>query len=142
MDEIPRVTVHDLLRQGAPDDTWLAPLDGRLVKGLALSGITMVIALVACFSLALSSSSVGWVGVAIIANIAGVLLLVSVGWKTDGFSTGPLIWHQVSAGLVGLGALDAIVLTLPLLLVVLQVVFWILVVTIIAVVFFGVLLAL
>lgn len=144
MDTVPKVTVHDLVERGVPDDTWLAPVDNRLVVGLVISAIAMVVAIVVSLPLALSAGGAtgGWLGAAIVANTVGLGLLIAAGVKTDGFTAGPLIWHQLSVGVVGLGTVDALVLLLPVLAVVVQFVFWTLVVILIAAVFFGVLLAL
>lgn len=125
-------SLKDILARAVPDELF-GPVDERLRFGLRWTGALLGAGLVAVFflrGLLWSVADFGFfrplgevtlVPFEILRSPVGigVLLLTLVlwgamAWYTDGFKQGRFEWHSVGNGLVAVGAVTAVALTLPL----------------------------
>lgn len=144
MDEIERVSVRDLIDGAIVDDEWLAPLAPNLRTSLYWSGVGMAVAIpvglagttvlaswahggfffflgpLAVFLLNLLRSPVG-IGV----NIVALALVGLLYWQSNGLVEATIPWHRLGLVLVGIGGTDILAMTLPLAIVVVNLVVWI-----------------
>lgn len=132
MDEIERVNLTQLLSQATPHEEWLAPFDKRLQAGLAVTGAGIA----GVFVAALLGIGAGHplFPLLMIINVCCVLLMIVVGIETEGFQAGNLKWHKMSTALVVVGSVDVFILSIPILFVLLQALFWLLVGAVVVVV--------
>lgn len=150
MDEITPVTIADLLQRATDIDGWVTPIDQNLKTGLwwasggivaavpvgflftpmlaawAYSGFFMFLGPLAVFLLSILRSPIG-----IAVNLVAAALVAFLYWRSDGFVADKVIWHKVAIVLVGIGALDIFVVTLPIAIVALNVAVWVAIVVLV-----------
>lgn len=137
-----RVTLDELVERAKPYSTWNVPLDSQLRRitqvSIAAVGAGIPVGLF-CVPALLGMVYAGWPGsflggvaewlLAGLASPGGIvangLALLVYGWlwfATHGLEAGQLIWHRVACGLAVLGAMNVVAITLPLALIVTNVV--------------------
>jgi len=120
------------------------PLDGQLQRAVQIGGVSTTAAIpISLFFVPVLSSwaytgffwVLGDLSVALLALLrtpvgmgANVLALLGFGvlwYMTDGLQPAALVWHRVAFGLAVVGAVDLVIIGLPVLLVSVNVVLWI-----------------
>lgn len=160
MVDIERVTISDLLEQSVIHEHWITPIDPNLRTGLYWGGAGIGLAIpVGLIGTPLLTSwmyggffwflgpqavllmdtlhSPLWISV----NVVGVVLFGMLYWQSEGLTAVVMAWHWVGTALVVLGALNIVAMTLPLAIVVLNLVAWIVLFVLALAVFFVVLAA-
>lgn len=125
METIPRTQLAELMKRATTYDDWAIPLDSRLRQGLAVAGLGMVITMIIDFMQLggnlLYSMSMG----RFVVNLCGLVLLAILGFKTEWFQVGQIAWHRLGMGLVAVGGLDILLITSPIWMALLQILFWV-----------------
>lgn len=136
------VSLDELVKAATVYPEWAVPLDPQLRRGAQIgtlaSGAAIPIALF-CVPALLALTYSGWAGallgwavtglLAVLQSPVGLafngLALASYGWlwfATDGLQAGRLVWHKLALALAGLGAVNLLAISLPLVLAVVNVV--------------------
>lgn len=123
------------------------PLDGQLRRAVQIGGVSTTAAIpISLFFVPVLSSwahagffwVLGDLSVALLAllrtpvgmgaNVLALLGFALLWYMTDGLQTATLAWHQVAFALAVVGAVDLVIIGLPVLLVTINVLFWIVVI--------------
>lgn len=135
----------DLMARATPYERWRAPLDPGLVRGMGLAGLSIGIALVALWAMPMILDLPGldffWIlgpqyvfvlsaihsaraGLIIMNVFSGITFFVTLG-VTRGLRTGRAVWHWVCFGIVAIGTANAVVLSVEIGILAVNLIIWI-----------------
>lgn len=153
------INLEGFLRRATPYERWHAPLDLKLRQAVILSGISIVTTLVALwalpallllsesdFFLVLGPQFGGIVAamyqaspILVTLNLISAAGYVALLAATRGLEAGRAVWHWVAFGEVAIGAMNGFILALEVAIVAINLVLWIVMITLAIAVALGVL---
>lgn len=145
------VNLEAFLRRATPYERWRAPLDPRLRQAVIVSGISIVTALVVLWTLPtllpLSDSDFFLVlgpqfggildamyqarPLLVGLNLISVAVYVALLAFTRGLRAGRAEWHWAAFGEIAIGAVNGFILALEVAMVVINLVLWIIIITLV-----------